>query len=152
MPIKPENRNRYPENWPEIRKQILARAGNRCERCRVHNYAVGWRDHGGDFHPTGGNEWHDRAAMGELPYREAAEGVRLLNESGEGVGPNGERGIVIVLTIAHLNHDLDDHRPEVLRAFCQRCHNRHDRAYRQANAVRTRETRKRRVQPVLLEL
>jgi 5-methylcytosine-specific restriction endonuclease McrA len=30
-PIKPENRNRYPEDWPEIRERILARAGDRCE-------------------------------------------------------------------------------------------------------------------------
>ena len=35
MPIKPENRGRYPENWPEIRARILARAGNRCEQCRA---------------------------------------------------------------------------------------------------------------------
>lgn len=37
MPIKPENRNRYPANWPEIRARILARAGNRCEQCFVAN-------------------------------------------------------------------------------------------------------------------
>ncbi|MCW3657580.1 hypothetical protein K6L27_05280 [Burkholderia cenocepacia] len=37
MPIKPENRGRYPANWPEIRARILARAGNCCEQCRVAN-------------------------------------------------------------------------------------------------------------------
>lgn len=31
MPIKPENRARYPKTWPAIRERILARAGNRCE-------------------------------------------------------------------------------------------------------------------------
>lgn len=31
MPIKPENKGRYPKNWKEIRQQILQRANNRCE-------------------------------------------------------------------------------------------------------------------------
>ena len=32
MPIKPENRNRYPHNWPEISRTIRHdRADNRCE-------------------------------------------------------------------------------------------------------------------------
>lgn len=44
MPIKPENRCRYPSNWlTEIRPMILDRAGNRCEGspdypdCRAEN-------------------------------------------------------------------------------------------------------------------
>ena len=49
MPIKPENRKRYPPNWREIRKKILERAGHRCEGspaypdCRVANY---------EYHPV----------------------------------------------------------------------------------------------------
>jgi hypothetical protein len=46
MPIKPENRHRYPKNWhTEIRPAILARAGHCCEGsplypdCRAANYA-----------------------------------------------------------------------------------------------------------------
>ena len=31
MPIRPENRARYPENWPGISKAIKDRAGWRCE-------------------------------------------------------------------------------------------------------------------------
>lgn len=31
MPIRPENRGRYPKDWKQIRERILARAGNRCE-------------------------------------------------------------------------------------------------------------------------
>lgn len=45
MPIKPENKKRYPKNWKEIRAHILERAGHRCEGspgfypdCRVKNY------------------------------------------------------------------------------------------------------------------
>lgn len=40
MPIKPENRARYPKNWPQIRKSILERAHNRCEFCGVENYSM----------------------------------------------------------------------------------------------------------------
>lgn len=31
MPIKPENKARYPKNWKEIRARILARAKHVCE-------------------------------------------------------------------------------------------------------------------------
>ena len=44
MPIKPENRKRYPTNWKEIRGQILERAQNKCEFCGIDNYAI--RDNG----------------------------------------------------------------------------------------------------------
>ena len=40
MPIKPENRCRYPSNWKEIRADILKRAENRCEFCGIENYAI----------------------------------------------------------------------------------------------------------------
>lgn len=44
MPIKPENRDRYPSNWKEIRALILERAGHCCEGspsfpdCRARNH------------------------------------------------------------------------------------------------------------------
>jgi 5-methylcytosine-specific restriction endonuclease McrA len=44
MPIKPENRNRYPANWAVIREVILCRARHRCEGspdfpdCRAANH------------------------------------------------------------------------------------------------------------------
>lgn len=39
MPIKPENRKRYPSNWKDIRNKILMRANNRCEFCGVENHS-----------------------------------------------------------------------------------------------------------------
>jgi hypothetical protein len=38
VPIRPENKDRYPKDWPEIRKRILERAKNRCEFCGVENH------------------------------------------------------------------------------------------------------------------
>lgn len=40
MPIKKENKCRYPSNWKQIRSQILERAGNRCEFCGIENYSI----------------------------------------------------------------------------------------------------------------
>ena len=40
MPIRPENRARYPKDWKEIRASILKCAGNRCEFCGIENYAI----------------------------------------------------------------------------------------------------------------
>lgn len=44
MPIKPENKHRYPPDWKAIRARILDRAGHRCEGsprypdCRARNH------------------------------------------------------------------------------------------------------------------
>ena len=52
MPIRPENRSRYPAHWREIRAAILVRAGHACEGsprfpdCRARN---------GDPHPVTGS-------------------------------------------------------------------------------------------------
>lgn len=43
MPIKPENKKRYPSNWKEIRQQILDRANNRCEFCGIENHSLRYR-------------------------------------------------------------------------------------------------------------
>ena len=42
MPIKPENRHRYPppKQWQEIRATILKRANHQCEFCGVTNHSV----------------------------------------------------------------------------------------------------------------
>ena len=40
MPIKPENRKRYPSNWKQVRADILERANNCCEFCGIPNYTI----------------------------------------------------------------------------------------------------------------
>lgn len=109
MPI---DYSKYPPNWKtEIRPAILKRAGNRCEKCGVENGVFGYRDKAGVFHRSEGLQ---------------AEADVL----------DGHRVFRIVLTVAHLNHDRTDNRPENLAALCQRCHLLHDREQH-------RETRRR---------
>jgi len=39
MPIRPENKVRYPKNWRQISEYIrFERAQNRCEKCGAENY------------------------------------------------------------------------------------------------------------------
>ena len=44
MPIKPENKKRYPANWKQIRESILERAHNRCEFCGKQNHTYFWTE------------------------------------------------------------------------------------------------------------
>jgi hypothetical protein len=48
--------------------------------------------------------------------------------------------ITAVVTVAHLNHEPWDNRPENLAALCQYCHLRHDAKHHYATARRTRAT------------
>lgn len=44
----------------------------------------------------------------------------------------------VVLTVAHLNHEPSDCRPENLRAWCQSCHLRYDASEHARHAAETR--------------
>jgi hypothetical protein len=39
-------------------------------------------------------------------------------------------GSLVVLTVAHVEHDVSRNGPDDLRHWCQRCHNTHDMKYR----------------------
>ena len=122
MPIKPENKRRYPPNWRQIRYAILKRANNTCEFCGIQDNVFANRTTG---------DWTYDVALAEAWIIDGNKVVR------------------IVLTIAHLdqmpenNDGMDAGGPALpversnLRALCQRCHNRHDRPWRIQNAART---------------
>jgi 5-methylcytosine-specific restriction endonuclease McrA len=81
MPIRPENKARYPKDWKAISLRIRERAGNKCEQCGAAN--------------------------------------------GSTVDRNGKL-VVIVLTVAHLDHTPENCADDNLRAWCQKCHNSYD--------------------------
>lgn len=51
----------------------------------------------------------------------------------ENYQPHPITGSKVILTVAHLNHDVTDNRPENLRALCQKCHNGYDASERAKN-------------------
>lgn len=111
MPI---DYSKYPPNWRfEIRPAILKRAGNKCERCGVKNYAIGYREKSGKFVECEGLQ-ADAAIL------------------------DGDRVIRIVLTVAHLDHDIGNSSPENLAALCQKCHLEHDREQHKATRQKNR--------------
>lgn len=44
MPIKQENKSRYPKDWKQIRSSILDRANNCCEFCGRRNHTWYWNE------------------------------------------------------------------------------------------------------------
>ena len=121
MPIRPENRARYPKDWPQIRAAVLLRAGNRCEGstafpdCRVPNGA--WRN----------------KVTGQLTHNDMQAEIWSLD---------GDRVTRIVLTIGHLDHTPENCALTNLRAWCQRCHLTYDAKHHRETAYRTRRAGK----------
>lgn len=115
MPIKPENRDRYPADWPVIRAAILERAKNHCEWCGVRNHAFGYRRTNGDF----------------IECEDAHE-AQWMEDAGLG------HPVRVVLTIAHLDHVPEHCEPENLRAWCQRCHLAYDAVHHAQSRYQSR--------------
>jgi hypothetical protein len=137
MPIKPENRHRYPPDWPAIRERILKRAGYRCEHegCMARQYSVGrWAldERGWRWYPDWGQNDIQRT------YQEARQ---VAAEIDHDRGEDDPKPIVIVLTIAHLDHMPENCADENLRALCQRHHLAHDHALHMASSQATRRAR-----------
>lgn len=101
MPI---DYTKYPPNWSHIRKEILSRANNRCEKCGLENKAKV-----NSFKMNGITAWKD------LSY-------------GEWMMRGQPKHVTVILTIAHLDHDETNHsvKHDRLMAMCQLCHLRYD--------------------------
>lgn len=139
MPIKPENRKLYPSNWDEISRDIrVNRAGNKCERCGIPNHAVGYRDPEGEFVPLAGGVPLDAIGVGEDPLTGDLLDYKHARGTAEFHTLHCEMGykyIVIVLTVAHLDHNPANCEYSNLWALCQKCHNNYDSAHR-ANTIK----------------
>ena len=131
MPIKPENKARYPSDWAAIRERILIRADNRCEQCKVPNRTRIARGQGDDA----GTYMNDDA---EVFDAETGEHLGQCRMSDYDVA----RMTDIVLTIAHLDHQPENCADDNLRALCQRCHLAYDAKHHAANAQATIRARK----------
>lgn len=119
MPI---DYSKYPPNWKNIRAVVLARAGEvrdridkitkeaECEDCGLLNHS-----------------WYHRLPSGEIIWC-CDDGGKAWGESCATCWSSNQKAIQIILTIAHLDHDADNHDVCVdrLRAWCQKCHLAYD--------------------------
>ena len=131
MPIKPENRARYPKDWQQIRERILERAGHACEQCKAPNRTRIARGGGDDS----GTYMLDSADVFDAMTGEHLGQCRMSDYE-------VDRMTDVVLTIAHMDHTPENCADDNLRALCQRCHLAHDHEHHQANAHATRRARK----------
>lgn len=132
MSISDDIKKFYPDDWQEIREQVLERAATRektvsgapmptwpglyrlaeqCEWCGAPNGQCVWRGEHGLWSP---NEFGP-----------------AFNSTGHDCGPGDnstydQMQSPVVLTIAHLDQDPRGDDPDRLRALCQRCHLQYD--------------------------
>lgn len=147
MPIRPENKDRYPANWKsEIRPRILERAGNRCETCGIRNYQWVIRDQSGKIIWEGAEPAKADQLTTEEVLHLTTSGARMKYRVGFGYDYYSVR---IVLTIAHISEVVEDCSDGNLIAECQLCHNRRDAKMRARNAKATVRAKRERGQLAL---
>lgn len=127
MPIKPENRARYPKDWKLVRERILKRANYQCEHpgCRARHGVTGYW-HNGKFSPMNEALWQAGVKVGDRVACADGSTIKIIK---------------IVLTIAHLDHTPENCADDNLRAWCQRHHLAYDLDHHRATAQATRRAR-----------
>lgn len=115
----PLDYSEYPDDWNEIRARILIRANNRCEKCGLQNHAIILKS--------------DRKSPS--PQQLDIYNSLLHNSYSIQQAMNRMGFTKIVLTIAHLDHDKDNHQvsEDRLAAWCQKCHLGYDMSRHVAN-------------------
>lgn len=127
MPIREENKARYPKDWPAISKRIREAAGNRCQKCGVENGRMIYRG-SHEMRPA----WRYADDPVFIDSRCAFDGSDLLGTCWDDFDKVRGDPVRVVLTVAHLDHQPENCADENLRAWCQRCHNAYDAPMRRA--------------------
>jgi hypothetical protein len=119
MPIKPENKHRYPSNWNQISAEIrFTRARNRCEMCGIANNLIIKRYK---------NQTWRQACPAEIEMVFS----RIKNSRTSFTESLKYHGLVrVILTVAHLDHNPENCDETNLKAMCQKCHNTYDARHR----------------------
>ena len=131
MPIRHENKARYPADWKAISKRIRDKAGNRCEQCGVENGRMIYR---GSHEMMPAWRYADDPVFvsSRIPF----DGSDLPGTSWDDFDKRKGDAVRVVLTVAHLNHTPEDCADENLRAWCQSCHNSYDAPMRRAGTAK----------------
>ena len=120
MPI---NYKKYCKDW-KLRSRFIRffRAKNHCEVCGVKNYKIILR---GNYNGIAVYQDQDGAI-----FREDNSEFICYDYIGE-VHPTNKL-IKVVLTVAHLDHNINNNSFFNLKAMCQKCHNNYDKEHRKA--------------------
>jgi ribosomal protein S14 len=130
VPIRPENRARYPKNWPEISRRIrFDRAKGKCEQCGAPHGQVIFRSACGAFYMLDNGATYHADDGTFLGWKKASE------------LPAG-RFVRVILTTAHLDHTPENCADENLKALCQLHHLRLDKDLHAASTRRTVRAKK----------
>lgn len=127
MPVKPENRARYPKDWKQIVERVRERSGDACEgspafpECRVPNGAVGYRV--------------------DSRWVQLGESIDAAGMASDAAMDDGFKVISIVLTTGHLDHTPENCDLSNLKHWCQRCHLVYDAKHHAETAYATRKAR-----------
>lgn len=112
-----EQRRKYNADWQATSCNIrIHRAGNKCEVCKIDNEIIIKR--------FSNNTWR-LADIGELGLVEHFK-TQFKMKMHQAIKAAGLKKVI--LSVAHLNHNEKDDRPENLLCGCQWCHLKHDRA------------------------
>ncbi len=134
MPI---DYKKYPKDWKtKIRPDILKRAEDKCEECGIDNYLLICR---------GVYDGLDAYQIVDCGERDSqifnAEDSTYLG-SDYYLDSDNNKIIKVVLTIAHLDHDISNNDYSNLKAMCQRCHLNYDKKHHIKNSNATRRNKK----------
>lgn len=115
----PVDYSRYPANWKrEIVPAVLQRANHSCEVCGLENGQQVWSV---KLDVRGGDSQTNKA-------RYSARTLWFRDERDARRENDNPKPVRVVLTVAHLDHDEENHDVQMdrLRAMCQLCHLRYD--------------------------
>lgn len=122
--------DRYEEGRIErISERIREREGQKCKTCNAPNGQIVWRSKDGSAYMLQRGEVFSAINGEEMGRCRGSE------------WPGGNM-VKIVLTVAHLDHDPTNNADDNLAALCQKCHLAYDAKHHQANANKTRRSRK----------
>ena len=131
MPIRAENKARYPKDWKAISARIRERAGQKCEKCNAPNGSFVYRFSAEDYHFEPTYAVMVDGFIADIFSAENGEFIDCLPLSW--IGDMADlKEVKIVLTVAHLDHMPENCADDNLRAWCQRCHNIYDMPMRKA--------------------
>lgn len=132
MPIDYKN---YHPKWKLISKLIrFRRAHNRCEECGILNGTVIKRLKDGTFRTPGSQEWDMIHSRIRYSNSNMTESLKYHGFS------------KIVLTVAHLDHNINNNRFNNLKALCQMHHLKLDMSHHVKNRKYGRDWKRNQIQ------